>query len=126
MRRVNTAIAVITAIAGLILSPVLLPIALFLHSRDQKRMHVLAEIFACLSCGRILGADSLRLADEVWAVHLAELARDYEGTGIRYRVVRNFDAICPHCGTYHKFMPKDRTFVRSIIPQSGLPGFRKK
>jgi hypothetical protein len=95
----------------LVLSPVLIPIALLLHSRDQKRMRSLVETFACLSCGRILGADALRLADERWAKHLNDLARHYEGAGIRYRVVRNFDAICPHCGAYHAFIPKQRTFV---------------
>ena len=111
MRRWRTAVAVSAGVAAIILSPILLPIALFLHSQDEKRMRALMEIFPCRKCGRILGADALRIADEAWATHLADVARHSQGGVIRYRLVKNADAICPHCGAHHKFMPKERSFI---------------
>lgn len=111
MGRWRTAVAVSAGVAAIILSPILLPIALFLHSRDEKRMRALVAIFPCRKCGRILGADALRIADEAWARHLADVARHAQGGVIRYRLVKNADAICPHCGTNHKFMPKQRSFI---------------
>ena len=98
-------------VVAVILSPVLLPIALWLHAREQKRMRAVAECFTCLSCGRILGASSLRLADEAWSAHMAELTQEHEGSILRFRVEKRFDAVCANCGTYHKFVPKDRTFI---------------
>ena len=102
-----------------ILLPILLPVALWLHSRDEKRMRALAETFRCLSCGRTLGADSLKLADEAWANYATGLNRGVDTTQptrdwnklYRPRLVKNYDAICPNCGTYHKFIAKQRTFI---------------
>jgi hypothetical protein len=74
--------------------------------------------FACLSCGGILGAEALHLADDAWAAYFATLAQD----GIRRRVVKNFDAICPHCGAHHKFIASGRTFILARpgdIPATG-------
>ncbi len=118
-RRWHTAAAVAGSVVAVILSPVLLPIALLLHARDETRMRALADHFACLSCGGILGADLLRLADEAWSAHMAELTRGHGDRIVRFRVEKRFDAICANCGTYHKFVPKDRTFIlarREEIP----------
>ena len=118
-RRWHTALAVIAAVVAVILSPILLPIALWLHARDEKRMRALAETFLCLSCGRTLGAASLKLADEAWANYVAGLDRGVDATQPtrdwiklhRPRLVKNYDAICPHCGAYHKFIAKERSFI---------------
>jgi DNA-directed RNA polymerase subunit RPC12/RpoP len=127
-RRWHTPLYVIGGIVFVILLPVLLPVALFLHSRDQKRMRALAEIFACLSCGRTLGADSLKLADEAWANYVAKLNRDVDTTHpttrdwnkfYRPRLVKDYDAVCPNCGTYHKFIAKERTFI--LTRPEGIP-----
>jgi hypothetical protein len=100
--------------------PVLLPIALFLHSRDEKRMRALAETFRCLSCGLVLGAESLKLADEAWANYVAKLDGDGDDATqptrdwsklYRRRIVKGYDAICPHCGAYHSYVAKQRTFI---------------
>jgi transcription elongation factor Elf1 len=107
-------------IVVVILLPVLLPIALFLHSRDEKRMRALAETFRCLRCGLVLGADALKLADEAWANYVAKLdggagdatepTRDWSKL-YRRRIVKLYDAICPHCGAYHSYAAKQRTFI---------------
>jgi hypothetical protein len=126
-RRWHAPLYLIGGIVFVILLPVLLPVALFLHSRDQKRMRALAEIFACLSCGRTLGADSFKLSDEAWANYLAELnhgadttqpARDWNKFHIP-RLVKEYDAICPNCGTYHAYVPKERTFI--LTRPEGIP-----
>jgi hypothetical protein len=117
--RLHMAGVVIFVIGAIVLTPILLPIALYQHARDEKRMRALVETFACLSCGRVLGAASLNLADNAWRVYLTEWAHKFEGTAIRYRVVKYFDAICPHCGAYHKFVPKQRTF--SLLGPEYLP-----
>jgi hypothetical protein len=74
-------------------------------------MRALVKTFGCLSCGCALSADSLRLADEAWSKYMADLDRDHGGAGIRFRVEKTFDAICPNCGAHHKFDGKRRTFV---------------
>ena len=115
----HTPLYVIAGILMVILLPILLPIALWLHSRDEKRMRALAETFRCLNCGHTLGADSLKLADEAWANYAAGLNRGVDTTQptrdwnklYRPRLVKNYDAICPNCGTYHKFITKQRSFI---------------
>lgn len=124
-RYLHNATAVIAGTLFVMLSPILLPVALILHSREQKRMRFLAETFPCLSCGRILGAESLRLADTQWENRLAGLTRDHAGSGIRFRIVRDVDAICPNCGTQHKFIAKLATFVPSE-PMSGRHVIQKE
>ena len=114
-------------IVFVILLPVLLPIALFQHSRDEKRMRALAETFRCLSCGLVLGAEALKLADEAWANYVAKLDRGVDNseptrdwkTLHRRRIVKGYDAICPHCGTYHSYASKERTFILSR--PAGIP-----
>jgi hypothetical protein len=104
-------------IVFVILLPVMLPIALFLHSRDEKRMRALAETFLCLSCGLVLGAESLKLADEAWANYVAKLNETNDGSTLyRRRIVKGYDAICPHCGTYHSYASKERTFILARPP----------
>jgi hypothetical protein len=110
-RRFHTAVAVTLAVIAVILSPILLPIALWLDARDQKRMRALIDTFPCLKCGEVLGAEALRLAGESWSAYLAGLRDEDDGRVIRRRIVRNFDAICPHCGSYHTFDPKGRNFT---------------
>ena len=110
MGRWRTAVAVTVGVVAVMLSPILLPVALIFHAADAKRMRALAETFPCLKCGRILGADSLRITDEAWAEYLAEVTRNSIGA-IRSRLVKYIDAICPHCGAHHKFTPKQRSFV---------------
>lgn len=111
MKRWRTAGAVTTAVAAIILTPIMLPIALYLHARDVKRMRALAHAYPCRKCGRLLGTGSLRMADEAWASYLAQVGHNSQGGVIRYRLVKTIDAICPHCGTQYKFVPNDRSFT---------------
>jgi hypothetical protein len=116
----HTVLYVAGGIVVVILLPVLLPVALLLHSRDEKRMRALAETFRCLSCGLVLGTSALKLADEAWADYVAKLdggagdatgpTRDWSKL-YRRRIVKGYDAICPHCGAYHSYVAKQRTFI---------------
>ena len=115
----HTVLYVAGGIVVIILLPVLLPIALFLHSRDEKRMGALADGFRCLRCSLVLGAGTLKLADEAWADYVAKLDRGVDNaeptrdwnTLYRRRIVKMYDAICPHCGAYHSYAAKQRTFI---------------
>jgi hypothetical protein len=106
-RHWDTVLAVAFGVAFLVLLPVMAPVAFYLHCRDEKRMRATAVNFACLSCGGILGTEALQLADDAWASHFATLTQD----SIRLRLVKNSDAICPHCGAHHKFIASGRSFI---------------
>ena len=63
---------------------------------------------------------ALKLADEAWANYVAKLdggvddatepTRDWSKL-YRRRIVKLYDAICPHCGAYHSYAAKQRTFI---------------
>jgi hypothetical protein len=113
-RHWDTALGVAVGVGFLVLSPVLVPIALYLHHREEKRMRAAVGSFACLNCGGVLGEQALQLADEAWSAQFGALAQG----GIRRRIVKTFDAMCPHCGAQHKFMAADNSF---ILAQGGHP-----
>jgi hypothetical protein len=110
--------AIFLAIILLVFSPVIIPVVAFLDRVYRKRLRAAACRFACLSCGGILGLESIRLADAQWDEHLRELQEKYPST--RFRLVRHVRAICPACGVRYAFSERDRTFVQTSFG-GGLP-----
>jgi TRAP-type C4-dicarboxylate transport system permease small subunit len=110
MRRIA---AIFLAIVLLVFLPVIIPVVALLDRAYRKRLRAAACAFACLSCGGILGLESIRLADAQWAEHLRELREKYPST--RFRLVRHVRAICPACGVRYAFLEHERTFAQIRI-----------
>jgi hypothetical protein len=108
MRRIAT---IFLAIALLVFLPVIIPVVALLDLTYRRRLRAAAGAFACLSCGRILGLESIRLADAAWGEHLRELRAKYPS--IRFRLVRHVRAICPRCGVRYAFLEREGTFVQT-------------
>jgi hypothetical protein len=97
-------------VAFVIASPVLIPIALILHARDQRRMQTAAATASCEHCGATLGTESLRRADAAWATHVSALQQ--ARPTIRFRLVRRLWATCATCDAEYDFDATLRTFRR--------------
>jgi hypothetical protein len=105
------AIAIIFVVTVLLVFlPVIIPVVALLHLAYRKRLRATACVFACLSCGGILGLESIRLADAAWDEHIRELRAKHPS--IRFRLVRHLHAICPRCGVRYTFLERERTFVQ--------------
>jgi hypothetical protein len=115
MQRIAT---IFLAIVLLVFLPVIIPVVALLDFAYRKRLRTTACAFACLSCGGILGLESIRLADAAWAEHLRELQEKYPAA--RFRLVRHVHAICPACGVRYAFLERERTFVQTGA-DGGLP-----
>jgi len=110
MRRIA---AIFLAIVLLVFLPVIIPVVALLDRAYRKQLRAAACAFACLSCGGILGLESIRFADAQWDEHLRELREKYPST--RFRLVRHVRAICPACGVRYAFSERERTFVQIRI-----------
>jgi hypothetical protein len=110
--------AIFLAIVLVAFLPVIIPVVALLECIYRKRLRAAACAFACLSCGGILGLESIRLADAEWGEHLRKLREKYPST--RFRLVRHFRAICPACGVRYAFSERERTFVQTGAG-GGLP-----
>jgi hypothetical protein len=95
----------------LVFLPVIIPVVALLDLAYRKRLRAAACAFVCLSCGGILGLESIRLADAAWEEHMRELRAKYPS--IRFRLVRHVHAICPRCGVRYAFLARQRTFVQT-------------
>ena len=74
---------------------------------EQRAMRKLARRTACGRCGALLGEDALALADELWLRHLHTLRRDPD---VKYRIVRELDAVCRACGQRHRYLREHKRF----------------
>lgn len=99
------------AIISLVFLPVIIPVVALLDLAYRNRLKTAACACACLSCGRILALESTRLADAAWEKRIRELLE--KSPGIRFRLVRHLQAICPTCGACYAFLERERTFVRT-------------
>jgi hypothetical protein len=99
------------AIVLMVFLPVIIPVVALLDRAYRKRLRAAAGVFACLSCGRILGLESIRLADAAWDEHMRDLRAKYPST--RFRLVRHVHAICLGCGVHYAFLEHERTFVQT-------------
>jgi len=102
---------ILLAIILVVFLPVIIPVVALLDRAYRRRMRAAACAFTCLSCGSILGLESIRLADAAWSEHLRGLQAKYPWT--RFRLVRRVHAICPACGARYTFLERERTFVRT-------------
>ncbi len=105
---INLAVLFGIAICMLLL-PVILPLTVLGQKRYQKRLRGLAEKLACVECGQILGVEALQLADERWEEMSEERRRLYPH--IRFRLVRDLQEICPHCGCEYCYQEAEATFT---------------
>lgn len=106
-------------VAFVFASPVLIPVAMVLHTRDQRRMEAAAGKARCKHCGTILGIPSLHRADAAWAAYVAKLHRDRPG--IRFRLVRRLWAICVTCDAEYGYDTALRVFPRIREPRASRP-----
>jgi hypothetical protein len=97
----------------IVLLPVIIPLVGVSHSVYRKRLIAAARALACLSCGAVLGLESIRLADAACEEHMRELRAKHPA--IRFRVVRHVHAICPVCGAQYTFLEREKAFVPVLL-----------
>jgi hypothetical protein len=95
--------------AAIVFMPALIPAAIVWAAVDNRRKRKAAASFHCVTCGRILGAESVRTADSEFRRRMKALRRS-SPFGV-FRNVRTCDAICPACGTRYAFRHDERTFI---------------
>ena len=103
------AVVIVGLMVILLILPILFPMSWFSLRLERKRLVKAANDFECLVCGATLGAESVRLADEVWAESMKRLHREHPG--VKFRIVRLLQAVCSRCGREYKFDRKGLTFV---------------
>jgi hypothetical protein len=99
----------------IVLLPVIIPLAEWSHSVYRKRLIAAARSLACLSCGAVLGLESIRLADAACEERMRELRVKHPA--IRFRVVQHIHAICPVCGAQYTFLERERALVPTLLAQ---------
>jgi hypothetical protein len=100
-----------TAVAlFLLLLPVIIPLVAFMHWRNDARMRKIAATLQCRRCGKPLGKEATRLADQTWANHLDSLKKQVP-PGTRLRTIRNVHAICTNCGLRYRFYEHTGRFM---------------
>jgi transcription elongation factor Elf1 len=80
----------------------------FSIQREQRALLARARAFACLSCGKPLGDEAVAQADALWEQHMQRLL---SREPVKHRVVRNLDAVCPHCGKRYQLDATTSTFA---------------
>jgi len=62
-----------------LLAPFIIPLALFSllnHAVHKYRLRKAARSFPCAQCGRLLGNESIAMADNAWSQHMRDLQND--------------------------------------------------
>jgi hypothetical protein len=105
---------------GVVLAmPILIPVAILSQIAYRTRLRKAAKSFACINCGRTLGIEALKRADDVCSEQMRELTQ--ANPGVRFRIQRTLHAICLTCGTRYTFREKERTFVVEQSRKSDFP-----
>jgi hypothetical protein len=86
-------------------------IAVSLAKRDRKRLLSAVRALGCPACGARLSEDSIRVADELWARHIATLMR--QNPGVMFRLVRRLAVVCEACRTRLEF-DRDSKLLKPI------------
>ena len=105
---------VLVGILLVVFLPVILPVVAIDHWLSHRRMQAAARVFACPACGAVIGIEALRLAEEAWGSHMAEMHRKNPGIRLKrspQRIMRHLHAICPHCGARYQFIEHERAFA---------------
>jgi hypothetical protein len=104
----------LTVLLLLVCLPVIIPAFIVLEAVQKRRLRRAARSFTCLNCGKLLGANAVAVADAEWSRYVRELMRQHPG--VKLRLVRTVDAICPGCGACYMFRESERTFVMGQNP----------
>jgi hypothetical protein len=101
------AAAILGAVAIVVTLPITLPIVGIQLQLRKRRLLRLVSTFACVKCGALLGADSLRLGDERWQEIASGMHSD---STLRFRrLVRTVDAVGPGCRREYLYVEKRAT-----------------
>jgi hypothetical protein len=107
---------IVLTVLLIVLLPAIIPLVGLSHSVYRRRLIAAARALACLSCGAVLGLESIRLADAAWDAHTRELRVKHPT--IRFRVVLRVHAICPVCGAQYTFLERDTALVPALVAQN--------
>ena len=94
--------------------PFILPYVAVSEARRKRRLQKCVSSTYCEECGQLLGTPSVELSNKMWRQHVQELHEKHPG--VRFRLVRPHDSICPHCKTEYKFNDKQYEMVRVWLP----------
>jgi hypothetical protein len=97
---------ILWTVLGILLSPILIPVAIARHNRSEKRKRERACAFTCVNCGKLLGTASLNLADIEWGARMEGIRR----AGYCPRIIRWLHAICANCGQGYAYQEKEDSF----------------
>jgi hypothetical protein len=92
-----------------------------------RTKHAVVFNFACLKCGRRLGAEGLRLGNEQRSRYLDEFRAEHPGQLIS--VFWDIDAVCPQCGCEYAYDSRECSLTlregneAAALPSDG-PGTR--
>ena len=113
-------------VAAFIVSfPVAFPIAMLQHARVERRKKRRVLQTPCARCGAVLGPAAMDRANTEWSAHLEKLFREHPG--MRFRLVREVDAVCVACEQSHRYdenadafvATHDERFIRAATSDSG-------
>lgn len=104
----------LAAIGAILAMPVVLPYMAISEARRRRRLQKFVSATTCEECGQLLGATSIELSNSEWRQHVQELHAKHPG--VRFRLVRPHDSICPNCKTQCRFNPKQSEMVRVWVP----------
>jgi len=111
--------SILAVILVLVAIPVAIPFAIVSSALSARRLRRAAGSMSCPECSEPLGAESLALADKAWTTHVATLRR--LNPGIRLRLVRWVDAVCPRCCVQLRFDASAGLFVKTSQVLQGFP-----
>lgn len=100
----------ITVIIGVLFAPLWIVLGCFLGIQDKLRKQAAANRASCQTCGNILGAASVNLADTEQRRIVAEVQEANPGHMIRL-APRTTHAICTQCGQKYTFVEKLNGFL---------------
>ena len=99
----------IVVIATVLLLPVWIPYFLIWQTVDRRRLIAAAESFKCPTCGEVLGRQAVTLADQMCQRRMEEMRKSHPG--IRFRIGRQYRAVCVRCGVRYRYIEYARTFA---------------
>ena len=96
-------------IASILLLPVWIPYVVIWQTVDRRRLIAAAESFKCPTCGDVLGRQAVTLADQMRQRQMDEMRKAHPGT--KFRIGRQYRAVCVRCGARYRFVESARTFA---------------